>query len=516
MKTTPCSWRKAIAATLFLAVAFIAAAQGQVQAADAPRQIVLTYQDDPRTGITVTWRTDSRGSESVALFSKDGQAPLGEYSGVDAGTFTFEGTSAWIHAARLTNLSPGQTYWVVCRTDGVECEKFCFRTAPDDSRDITFVIGADAQHLQIQMPIIRKIFAKAAQENPDFFVYSGDFVNAELSEYEWDLFFDMADELLITDEGRRIPLVPAPGNHEVVNGYGGNQSLAPFYYHRFQLPDPENYYAITYGPDLLVVSLDSNHTAPIEGAQTAWLKDTLERYKDMKWKIVHYHDGSWWANEAMYVKMRAFWVPLFEEYGVDFVHNGHSHSYKRSCPLFNIGKYSGEIDGIVEEGLARARKDFDPTRKYAPPLQKNLMKLSRGDWKSTGYSSLAEGLKDMVYMLSLYVIQTGGATKEKVYDQISTTQLYIDYWKQVLSPGNKDFLTDPARGVVYLVGGGLGATMDYGSEGSPYWWILADWSRHHYRKVTLDVSENAMRIEPKFYDPASDAWELKDTTEIRR
>jgi hypothetical protein len=377
-------------------------------------------------------------------------------------------------------------------------------------------MGADAQHLRTEMPIIRQVISRAAKEGPDFFVYSGDFVNAELSEYEWDLFFDLADELLITDEGRRIPIIPAIGNHEVVNGYGGNQTLAPFYYQRFRLPEPKNYYFIQYSPDLLVISLDSNHSSPIDGVQAAWLEEVLERYKDVTWKIVQYHDGAWWGNESMYVKMRAFWIPLFEKYRVTLVHNGHSHSYKRTTQISNIGSYSKEINKIVEDGLVKAKKDFDPSKKYAPPLQRNLMKLSRGDWQSTGFSSLFEGLKEMAYMLSLYVIQSGEATKEKLYDQMSTTKLYSDYWAQVLSPDNRSQLIDKTEGIVYLTGGGLGATMDTQSTNPERWWIEEAKSEYHYRKATLDVSSGELRIEPFFYDPARNLWEGKDEIKIQK
>jgi hypothetical protein len=480
-----------------------------------PRQVVLTYQDDPRTGITITWRTGQMGEKSLALYSPFAESDDQPFQQKEAETFTFKETKAWLHSVRLTDLAPGRLYRVILQTEGQKGEPFNFRTAPAESGTLSFVIGSDAQHLQTQMAVIRQTFSKAASENPDFFVYSGDFVNAELNDFEWDLFFDLADELLITPDGRRIPIIPAIGNHEVVNGYGGNSTTAPFFYRRFALPEPRNYHAVRYGPDLLIISLDSNHSAPVDGGQAAWLKETLEQFKDVKWKIVQYHDGAWWGNESMYVKMRAFWIPLFEKYGVSVVHNGHSHSYKRTAPIA-ISNYSEEIDRIVEEALARARKDFDPSKKYTPPLQRNLMKLSRGDWKSTGYSSFTDGLKDMVYMLSLYVIQTGEPTKGRVYDQISTTQLYAEYWAQVLSQDNSAALVDPAKGIVYLTGGGLGAQMDATYDKGDRWWIEDARSEYHIRKITLDAAKGDLRIEPMFYDTELKTWQAKDSTVIHR
>ena len=194
-----------------------------------PRQIILTWQNSPQTTMTITWRTDQKGEKSIAYFSSDENLAIDDYKYQEAETFTFEETAAWIHSVELTGLNPAETYWVVVQTDEQGSEKFSFRTAPAESEDLVFVAGSDAQHLRTQMHVIREVLRKAAQEDPDFFIYSGDFVNAELSDLEWDLFFDLWHELMITDEGRRIPLIPGIGNHEVVAGYGGRKELAVFF-----------------------------------------------------------------------------------------------------------------------------------------------------------------------------------------------------------------------------------------------------------------------------------------------
>jgi len=473
-----------------------------------PRQIVLTWQHSPQTTMTVTWRTDQQGEKSLAYYSSDENLEIPGYKQKEAETFTFEETAAWIHSVELTGLQPGETYWVVVQTDEHRSESFSFRTAPAESEDLVFVVGADAQHVRTQMDVIRKVFRKAAQEDPDFFIYSGDFINAELSDFEWDLFFDVWHELMITDEGRRIPLIPAIGNHEVVAGYGGREELAVFYYNRFKLPEPKKYYVLQYGPDLTIISLDSNHTSPIDGEQLSWLESTLEEYQDSKWIIVHYHDGAWWETDRMHVKLRAKWIPLFEEYGVDLVHNGHTHTYIKTFPIFGLKTFAAEIDNIIKEGLARAKEDFEPGKNYAPPLQPNLLQLSRGNWEQAGFTSLSEGLKEMTYMLSLFVIQTGDATKEQVFDQVSGTKLHDAFWAPILTADSYEELVDEENGVVYFGAGGLGATLGSSSrEPKDFWWLEEAESAHHYWRVILNLAKNELKLKPFFYDPETDKWE---------
>ena len=480
-----------------------------------PRQIVLTWQNDPQTTMTITWRTDHEGEQSGVYYSSNAELPIEGYTYQVAETFTFEETAAWIHTVELTDLDPGTTYWVVVETDGVKADKFNFRTAPSQSEDLVFVMGADAQHLRTQMPVIREVFRKAATEDPDAFIYSGDFVNAELSDYEWDLFFDMWHELMITEEGRRIPIIPTMGNHEVVAGFNGSQELAIFYYNRFRLPEPEKYYVVQYGPDFTIISLDSNHSSTIE-EQVPWLENTLKQHQDRPWTLIQYHAGSWWGTDLLDTKIRSYLVPLYEKYGVDVVHSGHSHTYLRLAPVHGMGDIAAEVNTMIAEGLARALEDFDESKNYAPPLQKNLLQLSRGNWQQAGFDSLTEGFKEMAYMLSLFVIQTDEPTFEAVFEQVASTKLYQELWAPILSAQEYPELVDE-QGVVYLVGGGLGAELD-GSARNPeqFWWLKEAKPVHHYRRLVLDVQKNELRIEPVFYYPADNHWEEADAIVIKK
>jgi 3',5'-cyclic AMP phosphodiesterase CpdA len=72
--------------------------------------------------------------------------------------------------------------------------------------------------------------------------------------------------------------------------------------------------------------LNSNR---VNVAQTDWLKRVLPA-SAATWKIVVFHHPAWTCGEyrsnAAVVQK---WVPLFEQYGVQLVLNGHDHNYQR-------------------------------------------------------------------------------------------------------------------------------------------------------------------------------------------
>jgi hypothetical protein len=109
----------------------------------------------------------------------------------------------------------------------------------------------------------------------------------------------------------------------------------------------EQYYSIDYG-NVHVVSLDSQLSARDDTARAAmkdWLVSDLSA-NDLDWTIVIFHHPPYSKGEnhdsddanrspidlPMW-DMRNEFTPVFEEYGVDVVYSGHSHSYERSYYL---------------------------------------------------------------------------------------------------------------------------------------------------------------------------------------
>ena len=315
---------------------------------DTPRQVLLTWQGDTSTTMTISWRTDAHHEELAQLrYTHDPNAPIEDYSVEVTTPFTFAESSAFVHAVQLTGLEPDTEYHVLIGHPRVG-DSFKFKTAPRETGPVVFLAGGDSRPPgEADRRIINEM---AAAEEPDFVIFAGDFINRALDEDEWDDWFDDWHEQLITTDGRRIPIVPAIGNHEVDGAYGGTKADAPFYYNRFMLPDPESYYSLTYGPDLLLVTLDSDHTTTIQG-QNDWLSQTLSQHSDYRWKVVQYHVAAWPSvrdfTGTRPVRIRENWVPILEEHGVDIVVEAHDHAYKLTEP---IRGGAVDPDGVIYTG----------------------------------------------------------------------------------------------------------------------------------------------------------------------
>ncbi|MBP9841779.1 MAG: metallophosphoesterase [Simkaniaceae bacterium] len=174
-----------------------------------------------------------------------------------------------------------------------------------------------------------------ALEKPDFIVLGGDLaytvglvkplIYIMPSFIRWKYFFKALPP--------GIPLLVAPGNHDV------NGKTGPFYTYFPQLHP--TYQSLTWNQLLSLYLLDTGHGYPIEGDQTAFLKEQLEHCKT-QWKLAVYHVPAYPArhpNDPTTQKIRALWVPLFDTYHLDIAFEHHSHTYKKTFPL-----KSGNID----------------------------------------------------------------------------------------------------------------------------------------------------------------------------
>jgi hypothetical protein len=92
-------------------------------------------------------------------------------------------------------------------------------------------------------------------------------------------------------------------------------------------------YSFDYG-DAHFLCLDSNdYVDPASADLQAWIEADLSG-TDAPWKFVVYHHPAFNVGNEHYAEqhMRVL-APIFEKHGVDFVLNGHEHTYQRTRPL---------------------------------------------------------------------------------------------------------------------------------------------------------------------------------------
>ena len=171
----------------------------------------------------------------------------------------------------------------------------------------------------------------------DFWVFNGDF-NDTGAQAEWDLWFGAMAPVL-----ESTVFLTVIGNHEMFT----NVYLEQFAQPHFE-GIPESYRGLAWGMDYgnaHIIGLDSRTGANTE-ALVPWLTaDLAAASKDpaIDWIIVNYHHGTYSSsNHGCTQYVLDDWVPLFDEYGVDLVLNGHDHNYERTWPIRD-GK-------VVDEG----------------------------------------------------------------------------------------------------------------------------------------------------------------------
>ncbi len=183
----------------------------------------------------------------------------------------------------------------------------------------------------------------AGSQGADLWLMLGDNAYADGTDAEYQAaVFDFYPEIL-----RKTPLWPTLGNHDGHSADSASQT-GP-YYDIFTLPTAseagvgwpsgtEAYYSFDYG-NIHFISLESFETdRSVNGAMLQWLEADLQA-TDKKWIIAIWHHPPYSKGNAdsdtgiELREMRENALPILEQYGVDLVMGGHSHSYERSYLL---------------------------------------------------------------------------------------------------------------------------------------------------------------------------------------
>ncbi len=169
--------------------------------------------------------------------------------------------------------------------------------------------------------IHREIVNLIVNETPKVTFHTGDLVDDGSQSDEWNIFNDITAKLR-----KMAPFYPALGNHE------NNSQL---YFDNFVLPNNEHWYSVEIDTIHFII-LDSNFGISEDSKQYKWLENDLQNVNDeIKFIIIIFHHPlfSSGPHQEDEKGLRAILIPLFEEYNVDIIFNGHDHIYERS--LYN-------------------------------------------------------------------------------------------------------------------------------------------------------------------------------------
>ncbi len=327
-------------------------------AEEGPPGLLLTWQQDPTTTMTIDWHTDPAHEGDTTVRYKEFDSDDWQY--IEADSFVYAQSKHWseeenkevgqrtIHRVELTGLEPRTKY----RFQVGEFErKYKFETVQEDIEDDPLIFGAGGD--TDTGSVFRNLNRAAVEFGVQFIVLGGDFAYADgLAEHvdRWHQWFEDVRETLITEEGKVIPVVLSIGNHEMVNNdpyirYDDYEQTdewrsehAPYFYSLFAFPGQPGYNVLDFNDYLSLVSLDSRHSNPIEGEQLAWLKSTLEGRADSFTHIIPFFHVPLYPSVrdfegTLNTRLRDKWAPVFEEHGVRLVLEHHDHAHKRTKPI---------------------------------------------------------------------------------------------------------------------------------------------------------------------------------------
>ncbi len=394
---------------LFLAcAALIAACHGSRAAADFIVAPYLQLGDLPRAsqeeGMSVLWHATDADRPWGARYRATGsgaewlQAADLTYTRVDvAGIEPHR-----VYRATLTRLAPGGEFEYEITLAGAKIFGASGRARRPASQPQRFAVTGDTAQASAGQ---KKIAVQIVKSKPDYVFITGDLVygRGRISEYR-DKFYpifnhDEADPSYGAPALRSILFIAVPGNHDLSRDFSAFQDpMAYFYYWTQPLNGPAAKVPELTGPadaagrfrdaagaryprmanfsfdygNAHWVALDSMpYMDWTDAALREWLIADLKAAKDARWKFVGFHHPGFNSSKAHFNEQRMrVLAPLFEEYGVDIVFNGHVHNYQRSYPLKFVPKMQAggsyyRANGNVE-GTWALDKTFDGARNTEP------------------------------------------------------------------------------------------------------------------------------------------------------
>ena len=319
--------------------------------------VYLTWKRCPDTTMTIQWITRLEDPQSQVYYEVPGS--LNRQQKIGSSALLPNSKEYLLHQVELTNLTPNTLYQFAISADPLIKPLF-FQTMPQELQEpIRFVIGGDMYHDGKTTKDMQKTCHQAVKTNPHFAILGGDIAYAVSgsglhSEENIDRWIDWIrawSSCMRTENGRLIPVLSAIGNHDLRGQYNQTPAQAKVFSSLFPMPGERIYNAIDFGQYMSFFIMDSGHANSIDGEQSKWLKEVLQARTKTLHRFAIYHVPAYPSirnfNNPQSVAIRKYWVPIFEQNGIQMAFEHHDHAYKRTIPLLQ-GKLNAK--GIVYIG----------------------------------------------------------------------------------------------------------------------------------------------------------------------
>ena len=289
-----------------------------------------------------------------------------------------DGTAYSYNHVTVTGLKANTTYYYTVEKNGVQTEVKTYQTGDFESAQILYVgdpqIGASKGQSQNGEALAADSGAAntaarndsfawdrtldiALEQNPglDFVISAGDQINKTGKPKEEEYAGYLSASALAS-----LPVATTIGNHDSLN--------ADYQYH-FYNPNQTGYgeteaggdYYYSYGSGLFIV-LNTNNYNVAEHEKT--IQQAIASDPDATFRIVTIHQDIYGSgldhSDTDGMILRTQLTPIFDEYDIDVVLQGHDHTYSRTKLLYG----DGQTHGTYEFRLNEDGSDYDWDNAY--------------------------------------------------------------------------------------------------------------------------------------------------------
>ncbi len=406
------------------------------------------------TELNFAWYSSDNGSAAtpVVHFGTD-RNNLTAYTGTsgDVDDSLTDGAAYHYNHVTVTGLQENTTYYYTVEKNGVQSAVETYRTGDFDSIQMLYVgdpqVGASKGQPQNGETLSADSGAAntaarndgfawnrtlniAMEENPgiDFIISAGDQVNKTGQPKEEEYAAYLSADVLAS-----VPVATTIGNHD---------SLNPDYMYHFNNPNATEYgateaggdYYYSYGEGLFIV-LNTNNYNAAEHAKA--IEEAIASDPDAAWRVVTIHQDIYGSgldhSDTDGMILRTQLTPIFDEYDIDVVLQGHDHTYSRTKMLYGDGK----THGTYEFRLNEDGSDYDWDHAYNTQNDQQIpLYPEEGDAAGTA-AQAAFQQDNLCYTIEqtegntvrnpegILYMTANSASGSKYYELISTQQDYV-------------------------------------------------------------------------------------------
>ena len=343
-------------------------------------QVSLTPGED-ETELNFAWYSLDNGSAATPVVHfGTSRNSLTAYTGTagDVDTSLTGGVAYHYNHVTVTGLEPNTTYYYTVEKNGEQTEVETYETQSFDTVKMLYVgdpqIGASKGQPQGSETLAaesgaantaarndafgwNRTLEAALAQDPDvsFIISAGDQVNKTGQAKEEEYAGYLSPDVLAG-----LPVATTIGNHDSLN--------ADYMYH-FNNPNATEYgatqaggdYYYSYGNGLFIV-LNTNNYNVAEHEQA--IQEAIASDPNAAWRIVTIHQDIYGSgldhSDTDGMILRTQLTPIFDEYDIDVVLQGHDHTYSRSKLLYG----DGQTHGAYEFRLNADGSDYDWDHAY--------------------------------------------------------------------------------------------------------------------------------------------------------